>query len=93
MFEAVKEMFKKDDKEKSKDVAKERLRLVLVHDRMDRMGISRDVLNDMKEDLIEVISKHLEIDEQGLEITFDRQDKNSVALEANIPIENEQQEE
>ena len=93
MFEAVKEMFKKDDKEKSKDVAKERLRLVLVHDRMDRMGISRDVLNNMKEDLIEVISKHLEIDEQGLEITFDRQDKNSVALEANIPIENEQQEE
>ena len=93
MFEAVKEMFKKDDKEKSKDVAKERLRLVLVHDRMDRMGISRDVLNNMKEDLIEVISKHLEIDEQGLEITFDRQDKDSVALEANIPIKSEQQEE
>ena len=93
MFEAVKEMFKRDEKEKSKDVAKERLRLVLVHDRMDRMGISRDVKNNMKEDLIEVISKHLEIDEQGLEITFDRQDKNSVALEANIPIENEQQEE
>ena len=92
MFDAVKELFKKDEEE-SKEVAKERLRLVLVHDRMDRMGISRDVLNDMKEDLIEVISKHLEIDEQGLEITFDRQDKNSVALEANIPIENEQQEE
>ena len=93
MFKAVKEIFKKGDKEKSKDVAKERLRLVLVHDRMDRMGISRDVLNNMKEDLIEVISKHLEIDEQGLEITFDRQDKDSVALEANIPIKSEQQEE
>ncbi|MFO7819926.1 MAG: cell division topological specificity factor MinE [Halanaerobacter sp.] len=91
MFEAVKELFKKD-KEESKEVAKERLRLVLVHDRMDRMGISRDVLNDMKEDLIEVITKHLEIDEDGLEITFDRQDKNSVALEANIPIENEEEE-
>ncbi|MGM0501041.1 MAG: cell division topological specificity factor MinE [Bacillota bacterium] len=92
MFEAVKEMFKRD-KEKSKDVAKERLRLVLVHDRMDRMGISKDVLNEMKEDLIEVISKHLEIEEQGLEITFDRQDQDSVALEANIPIKNQQQEE
>lgn len=86
MFETVKEMFEKNGKENSKDVAKERLRLVLVHDRMDRMGISRNVLNNMKEDLIEVISKHLEIDEQGLEITFDRQDKDSVALEANIPI-------
>mgnify|MGYP006277921053 FL=1 len=93
MFETVKEMFEKNGKENSKDVAKERLRLVLVHDRMDRMGISRNVLNNMKEDLIEVISKHLEIDEQGLEITFDRQDKDSVALEANIPIKSEQQEE
>ncbi|MBM7556187.1 cell division topological specificity factor MinE [Halanaerobacter jeridensis] len=93
MFEAVKEIFKREDKEKSKDVAKERLRLVLVHDRMDRMGISRDVLNDMKEDLIEVISKHLEIDQKGLEINFERQDKDSVALEANIPIKNEQQKE
>lgn len=92
MFEAVKELFKKSEEEESKEVAKERLRLVLVHDRMDRMGISRDVLNDMKEDLIEVITKHLEIDEDGLEITFDRQDKNSVALEANIPIETEEKE-
>ena len=91
MFEAVKEFFNKNEDE-SKEVAKERLRLVLVHDRMDRMGISRDVLNDMKEDLIEVITKHLEIDEDGLEITFDRQDKNSVALEANIPIETEEKE-
>jgi cell division topological specificity factor len=86
MIELVKEMFSKSEEEKSKDVAKERLRLVLVHDRMDRMGISRDVLNNMKEDLMEVIMKHLEIDEQGLEISFDRQDKDSVALEANIPI-------
>ncbi|MGM0369387.1 MAG: cell division topological specificity factor MinE [Bacillota bacterium] len=89
MIELVKEMFGKNEEEKSKDVAKERLRLVLVHDRMDRMGISRDVLNNMKEDLMEVITKHLEIDEQRLEISFDRQDKDSVALEANIPIKTE----
>ena len=93
MFKAVKDMFNKEKEEKSKEVAKERLRLVLVHDRMDRMGISRDVLNNMKEELIEVISNHLEIDEQGLEISFDRQDKDSVALEANIPIKSSEQEE
>jgi len=93
MIELVKEMFSKSEEEKSKDVAKERLRLVLVHDRMDRMGISRDVLNNMKEDLMEVITKHLEIDEQGLEISFDRQDKDSVALEANIPIKTEDSQE
>nr|WP_282706951.1 cell division topological specificity factor MinE [Natroniella acetigena] len=77
----MKGMFNKDELQ-SKDLAKERLRLVLVH---DRIGVSPEVIEDMKEELIEVISKYLEIDESGLEMELDRQE-NSVALVANIPV-------
>ncbi|MCK8815875.1 cell division topological specificity factor MinE [Natroniella sulfidigena] len=81
MIDLMKGMFNKDELQ-SKDLAKERLRLVLVH---DRMGVSPEVIEDMKEELIQVISKYLEIDKDGLEMELDRQE-NSVALVANIPV-------
>lgn len=75
-------------KEKSKNVAKERLKLVLVHDRSD---ISPQFLELIKEDIIKAISKHIEIDEEELNIKLTRmkKDKDSSttsALVANIPI-------
>lgn len=66
----------------SKKVAKERLRLVLVH---DRVGVSPHLLEALKEDLIRVISEYLEIDQEGLEVTLSR-NEDTVALVANIPI-------
>jgi cell division topological specificity factor len=70
------------DNDSSKSVAKERLRLVLVH---DRANVSPQILQSLKEDLIKVISDYMEIDTDGLEVNFDNDD-NSVALVANIPI-------
>ncbi len=66
----------------SKTVAKERLRLVLVH---DRASISPAMLNRLREDLIKVISNYMEIDEAALEFNL-LQDDNEVALVANIPV-------
>ncbi len=66
----------------SKDVAKERLRLVLVH---DRASVSSDFINALKEDLIKVIREYLEIDEEQLSVNLENED-NSVALIANIPV-------
>ncbi|MDD2420810.1 MAG: cell division topological specificity factor MinE [Heliobacteriaceae bacterium] len=66
----------------SKNVAKERLRLVLVH---DRNSIAPEVLEDLKEDLIRVISNYMEIDVQALEVNLSNEDS-SVALVASIPI-------
>lgn len=68
--------------EQSKQVAKERLRLVLVQ---DRMSLSSHELEALKEDLLAVISKYLEIDEAGTEVNLER-DGQSVALVATIPI-------
>lgn len=66
----------------SKNVAKERLRLVLVH---DRTSISPQILEAMKADMIQVISNYMVIDESKLEVSLDSSG-NTVALVANIPV-------
>ncbi|MFA6694576.1 MAG: cell division topological specificity factor MinE, partial [Bacillota bacterium] len=66
----------------SKKAAKERLRLVLIH---DRTTISQEKLENMKRDLIEVISRYIDIDVSDLEFRMEAQDE-KVALVANIPI-------
>lgn len=81
MLEFLQRVFGKDSNT-SKNVAKERLRLVLVH---DRANVSPQILEALKEDLIRVISTYMEIDTEGLEVSFDNAD-NTVALVANIPI-------
>ncbi len=51
----------------SSQVAKERLQLVLIH---DRVKLSPDVLERIKDDLVATISKYLDIDREGLQITL-----------------------
>ena len=75
-------------KEDSKDVAKERLKLVLVHDRAD---LSPELLNMMKADIIRVISEYAEIDDDSIDIKLtrmkrDNKESPTSALIANIPI-------
>jgi len=66
----------------SKEVARERLRLVLVH---DRASVSPDFINQLKEDLIRVIQEYLDIDEDALQVSLENED-DSIALVANIPV-------
>lgn len=75
---------KRDEPCASKNTAKERLRLVLVH---DRASMSPATLEALKEDLIRVISEYMEIDQSGLEVCLNNEDE-SVALVCNIPILN-----
>lgn len=82
MFDFFGKLFGGSDGSKNK--AKERLRLVLVH---DRASLSPGLVEALKEELIQVISKYMEIDEDGLEVNFDEGD-DSVALIANIPVKN-----
>ncbi|HBG77210.1 cell division topological specificity factor MinE [Eubacteriales bacterium mix99] len=78
--------FGKEDN-KSKDIAKERLQLVLIH---DRANVSPKFLDMVKGDIAKVISNYMEIDEKGFDIRLSRveqeEDKYTSALIANIPI-------
>ena len=66
----------------SRDIAKERLQLVLVH---DRVNISPAMLEKMKDELITVISRYVEIEADGVEVNFS-QGKHDSRLVADIPV-------
>lgn len=79
------DLFKKKN---SGDIAKDRLKLLLVS---DRANCSPDVMEMIKNDIIQVISKYMEIDAEGLDIQITQTESegnngNVPALYANIPI-------
>lgn len=67
---------------KSAQSAKERLQLVLTHDRTDMTPAE---LGALKDDLIEVISRHIEIDPDAVMIDIAREGR-SQRLVADIPL-------
>lgn len=80
--------FQKKETENSKDKAKERLKLVLYQ---DRASVSPDYFEMMKKELVEVIKKYVEIDEELMEVELTRLFEDGLdgpALVANIPIKN-----
>ena len=85
----LKNLQRKDKDTASKDMAKERLQLVLMQ---DRASVSPDFFEMMKKEIIEVIKKYIEIDEESLEVQltrgFEDADGTGPALYANIPIKN-----
>lgn len=68
--------------QQSKDVAKNRLHLILVQ---DRSGVDPELLKELRGDLIATISKYFDIDQAALEVEIQREEE-TVALVANIPI-------
>lgn len=75
-------------KKSSSNIAKDRLKLVLVS---DRANCSPDIMEQIKNDIINVISKYVEIDLEGLDIKIEQTESENSngsvpALFANIPI-------
>jgi cell division topological specificity factor len=66
----------------SSATAKERLRLVLMTDHLE---LAPEMIEAMKRDLVDVISRHVEVDRDRIDVSFERQDS-ALALLANIPI-------
>lgn len=95
MFENIINFFKnirKSDKKdnNSRDTAKERLHLVLMQ---DRANISADFLDLMRQEIIEVIKKYVDVDESEIDVRMtSKQNEDgsngAPALFANIPIIN-----
>jgi cell division topological specificity factor len=66
----------------SANLAKERLKLVLIHDRTD---LTPTALNSLKDDLIDVISRYVEIDPKAVRIGMEH-DGREQRLIADIPL-------
>ena len=68
--------------ETSKNAAKDRLRLVLMHDRSD---IPATMMEAIRTEMIHALSKYVEIDTEALEVQLER-DQGAIGLMLNIPI-------
>jgi cell division topological specificity factor len=67
---------------KSANQAKERLHLVLVH---DRTNLTNSALEELKDELIDVISRHIDIDPNAVNIEMNKEGRQQ-RLIADIPI-------
>lgn len=96
MFEGILNFFKKIGKNESKEEggsknkAKERLHLVLMQ---DRANVSADFLEMMKQEIIDVIKKYIEVEEKEIDVRLTNEVKEdgttgAPSLYANIPIVN-----
>jgi cell division topological specificity factor len=79
VFEFIQRLF---GKPASSATAKERLRLVLLS---DHLSLAPDVVEALKHDLVEVISRYVEVDAENCDVTFEQREK-QIAMLANIPI-------
>lgn len=66
----------------SADKAKDRLRLVLINDRTDLSGVA---MEDLKDDLLEVLSRYIKIDPDRMKINITQEGRQQ-RLIADIPI-------
>lgn len=80
MLDFLKSMFGR--RETSGSTAKERLKLVLIS---DHLSLAPDVVQALKIDLIEVISRYLDIDREAADVAFEPRGS-EIAMIANIPI-------
>ena len=96
MFESILNFFKKLGRNENKDTngsknkAKERLHLVLMQ---DRANVSADFLELMKQEIIDVIKKYIEVEESEIDVRLTNEVKDdgttgAPSLYANIPILN-----
>ncbi|MEI8156095.1 MAG: cell division topological specificity factor MinE [Burkholderiales bacterium] len=73
------------EKKKTASVAKERLQMILMHERSGRNAAEPDYLPDLQRELIAVISKYIKINPDDIKVNLERQD-NLEVLELKIEL-------
>ena len=73
------------EKKKTASVAKERLQIILAHERSGKSAGEPDYLPALQRDLVAVISKYIKIDPRDIKVNLDRED-NFEVLEVKIEL-------
>ncbi len=75
-------MLGKTNKPKTSATAKERLQFILVH---DRINLPPEHMEQMKQEILAVISKYVDVDDSGVDIALQKRDRDSL-LVAEVPF-------
>lgn len=73
------------EKKQTASVAKERLQIILAHERSGRNTAEPDYLPDLQRELVAVISKYIKINIEDIQVSLERQD-NLEVLEVKIEL-------
>lgn len=73
-----------EEKNGSKDIAKERLQFILVH---DRINLSPEEMKSLREEMLTVLKKYIDVDDQNVKMELNKKE-DIMALIANFPINN-----
>jgi cell division topological specificity factor len=73
------------EKNQTASVAKERLQIILAHERSGRNAAEPDYLPDLQRELLVVISKYIKINVDDIKVNLDRQD-NLEVLQVKIEL-------
>jgi cell division topological specificity factor len=68
---------------KSANVAKNRLKVIIAQ---DRTHLSAETLELLKQDIVKVVEKYLEIERQGLECNLAKEERRNIGLEISVPV-------
>lgn len=78
------DFFLKNRKESTAKTAKERLQIIVAHERSSRSG--PDYLPQLKQDILDVIRKYVEIDPEAVSVQLDKKGDELSVLELNIML-------
>ena len=77
--------FFRSEKKKSASLAKDRLQIIVAHQRSGN-NPEVDYLPKLKEDILKVISKYVDIDPDQIKVQLDTNDKQCPILELNVAL-------
>lgn len=74
------------EKKKTASKAKDRLQIIVAHQRSGKRGTEADYIPKLKEEILKVISKYVEIDPDQIKVQLDTNDDDCPILELNVAL-------